>query len=38
MEITPTPPSPVEGEGTMPAYPGVSTEKGGGMKGRGIFI
>ena len=33
MKITPTPPSPVEGEGIMPRHPGVST-----LKGRGIVI
>jgi len=33
MKITPTPPSPVKGEGIMPLHPDVST-----VKERGIFI
>jgi len=33
MKITPTPPSPVKGEGILPAHPDVST-----VKRRGIFI
>jgi len=33
MKITPTPPSPVEEEGILPAHPDVST-----VKRRGIFI
>jgi len=30
MKITPTPPSPVEGEGIIPPLPDVSTVKGEG--------
>jgi len=30
MKITPTPPSPVEGEGIIPAHPAVSMVKGEG--------
>ena len=32
MKITPTPPSPVEGEGIMPAYPDASKVKGEGQR------
>jgi len=30
MKITPTPPSPVKGEGIMPVFPDVSAVKGEG--------
>jgi len=32
MKITPTPPSPFEGEGIMPPHPDVSTVKGEGYR------